>query len=376
MADTFSTSFEFTIQTIGGNNNTWGGILNDNFTAIDLAIGGVLSIAVTGADVTLTDEQNRNPIILCSGTLTGNRSVIVKTQSKRFWVQNDCAGAFDLTVKTSAGTGIVVPTGEKRLVFCDGTNVEELTGSLASLSSLTSAYVGAGAIVTAGLADAAVTLVKLAAEVTAGLGVTGDIKLTILATAPSGWVFLNGGTVGNAASSATLRANADAEDLFAALWDGSTNTELPIQDSAGSATTRGASAAADFAANKRMPVPDFRDRVPVGGQMGAGAAGLIDNTLTGLNTGTLFDTGGLGGIILTEAQLADHGHPFRLSNVDGSVQAGRTGGFATAVAGSVNQAAFTGTPSDTEGEQIGGTGSDEAHSNVQPSMTINFIVKL
>jgi hypothetical protein len=77
-------------------------------------------------------------------------------------------------------------------------------------------------------------------------------------TAPAGWVKANGGTIGSAASGATTRANADTLALFTVLWNDHDNTVLPIQNSSGSATTRGASAAADFAANKRLPVYDLR----------------------------------------------------------------------------------------------------------------------
>lgn len=77
-------------------------------------------------------------------------------------------------------------------------------------------------------------------------------------TAPTGWVKANGGTIGNAASGATLRANADTVNLYTVLWNDFNNTELPIQTSGGAATTRGASAAADYAANKRLSVFDLR----------------------------------------------------------------------------------------------------------------------
>lgn len=79
---------------------------------------------------------------------------------------------------------------------------------------------------------------------------------------PSGWLKANGTTIGSAASGATNRANADTEALFSLLWVNFDNATLPIQTSGGVATTRGASAAADFAANKRLPVPDFRDYFP------------------------------------------------------------------------------------------------------------------
>lgn len=95
-------------------------------------------------------------------------------------------------------------------------------------------------------------------------------------TPPTGWIKGNGGTIGNAASGATNRAHADTVDLFTLFWGQFSNTILPIQDSAGVATTRGASAAADFAANKRLPVFDLRTRYDRGADDGLG----FDATLT------------------------------------------------------------------------------------------------
>jgi hypothetical protein len=84
----------------------------------------------------------------------------------------------------------------------------------------------------------------------------GDYKLSDRTSYPSGyrWLLCDGKTIGNGSSGATGRANADVEDLFAFLWESHSNTLLAIQDSAGVATSRGISAAADFAANKRLPL--------------------------------------------------------------------------------------------------------------------------
>lgn len=87
---------------------------------------------------------------------------------------------------------------------------------------------------------------------------TGMVASFARSTAPSGWVKANGGTIGSASSGATTRANADTSALFSLLWSEFDNTALPIQDSTGAASTRGASAAADFAANKRLPIHDVR----------------------------------------------------------------------------------------------------------------------
>lgn len=102
-----------------------------------------------------------------------------------------------------------------------------------------------------------------AATAQATLGIkrwdTGEWVLSSKTTAPTGTVTPNGGTIGNASSGGTTRANADTSDLFSLLWSVTTNTDYPIQDSSGAASTRGASAAADFAANKRFPLPNIQD---------------------------------------------------------------------------------------------------------------------
>lgn len=74
---------------------------------------------------------------------------------------------------------------------------------------------------------------------------------------PAGYIGLRGRSIGSALSGATERANADMAALYAKFWslpDG----VIPIQTSAGAATTRGVSASADFAANKRLVTPDTR----------------------------------------------------------------------------------------------------------------------
>lgn len=88
------------------------------------------------------------------------------------------------------------------------------------------------------------------------LYIPGEIKQGLFAAVPTGWIVPDGTTIGNAASGAG-RANADTVDLYAQLWalDAAVS---PIYTSAGAASSRGANAAADYAANKRITVPDLR----------------------------------------------------------------------------------------------------------------------
>lgn len=123
-----------------------------------------------------------------------------------------------------------------------------------------------------GSIDGRVKTNQTAAEATAAVlaafvGMEGNFYSGV---APAGWVKANGGTIGNAASGATTRANADTANLFAFLWTNLDNTNFPIQTSSGVPTTRGGSAAADYAANYRLPLPDRRSNVARGFDDGRG----------------------------------------------------------------------------------------------------------
>jgi hypothetical protein len=87
-------------------------------------------------------------------------------------------------------------------------------------------------------------------------GYTGTFFYYFGTSAPTGALKCNGATIGSAASGAT-NASADYSTLFGLLWAWAA-ADSPILTSAGAGSTRGASAAADFAANKRLTLPDLR----------------------------------------------------------------------------------------------------------------------
>lgn len=81
---------------------------------------------------------------------------------------------------------------------------------------------------------------------------TGDIIFAPKTGTRSGFVRVNGRTIGSASSGATERANADTSDLFEYLWNNFANGILAVSGG------RGGSAAADFAANKPIALLDGR----------------------------------------------------------------------------------------------------------------------
>ena len=83
------------------------------------------------ADYTLSELQNRYGRVVITDTgvlLTIARNIIVDNIEKDFIFKNSTAQ--DLTIKTSAGTGIVVAPDEKRWLLNDGTNVIDSIESL------------------------------------------------------------------------------------------------------------------------------------------------------------------------------------------------------------------------------------------------------
>jgi hypothetical protein len=107
---------------------------------------------------------------------------------------------------------------------------------------------------------------------------TGDVKSVYGTGAISGWVRMNGRTIGSATSGATERANADTSALFSYLW--STDANLSVSGG------RGANAAADYASNKTITLPDVRGRVLASlDDMGNSAAGRLTATYFGATGG-------------------------------------------------------------------------------------------
>jgi microcystin-dependent protein len=204
-------------------------------------------------------------------------------------------------------------------------------------------------------------------------------------TAPTGWVLASGRTIGSATSGGTERANADTVDLYTLLWDSFANTELPIQDSTGTATTRGASAAADFAANKRMPVPDLRGRIPAGkDNMGGTTASRLTSGGSGITGTTMGAAGGVQTVTLQATEMPVHnhgvtdpGHSHAMTSRGSDLPQGGNGRFAD---GAWNVTNGPSTVSNTTGISIqnaGGSGATtQAHNNTQPTIILTKIIKL
>ena len=87
---------------------------------------GIAAITMTNANVTLTPAQYGKPFIVLSGVLTANLNLIFPNLAGSWTVVNNCTGAFTVTAKTAAGTGVLIPSlGQKHIIYGDGTNINE-----------------------------------------------------------------------------------------------------------------------------------------------------------------------------------------------------------------------------------------------------------
>lgn len=217
---------------------------------------------------------------------------------------------------------------------------------------------------------------------------TGDLKHAYGTQVITGWVRLNGRTIGNASSGATERANADTNALFLYLW--ATDATLTVS---GGRTT----AAADYAANKTITLPDARGRA---------LSGLDDmgNTAAGRLTATYFGaTGGCSGVLgttlgaacggesqtLSAAQMPTHfhgagindpGHTHNVSNVfvfgaGGTVQ-GTNSGSGVIIATTTSATTGIHVNAGNGNDNTGNSGGGGAHPTIDPRILVTIYAKL
>ena len=326
MPSTYDPLLRLELQATGENATTWGTKTNTNLELLAESIAGAVNLNVAGSgDYTLStangaDDEARQAILVLTGTLTGNRNIIVPSSPKNYTVINNTTGAFTVTLKQSSGSGVVVPQGGPTISVCTSTTCVDSIGATPYTKSF--------------LAATSAT----AAQTVLGAVPPGAIMEYGGSTAPAGWLLCDGSAV----SRATYAA------LFAAI-----GTAYGAGDNS---TT--------------FNVPDRRDR------FGIGASGTVARGSTGGSTTS-------GGTALTTAQMPSHTHTGTTStNGDhshfttgflGGAGAGPNSSFDpvninrdTNVAGAHNHTFTT---------NATGGGEAHTHSIMPPYVASNYIIK-
>ncbi len=206
---------------------------------------------------------------------------------------------------------------------------------------------------------------------------TGDVKFTIKSTADAGWVMMDDGTIGSASSGGSTRANSDCQALFTLLWNNISDTYAPV------AGGRGASAAADWAANKTISLPKT-----------LGRALAVAGSGSGLTTRALGQTFGNETHSMTAAENGPHTHSgsfsgsasvstslYTFTQVGGSlhglqVDAATPVSAANNGSNSASSASLAGSGSASGSISVNSSGSGTPFSVVDPTTYLHVMVKL
>ena len=144
MASTYSTNLKIELMGSGDQVGAWGATTNDNLgVALEEAIVGRGAVQFTNdANLTLSlSDSNASQLarnfyldVTSTVSLSTQRDLIVPTIEKTYTVYNNTTGSQAIRVKTSAGTGVVVPSGKKMVLYADGTNVIEQVDYITTLA--------------------------------------------------------------------------------------------------------------------------------------------------------------------------------------------------------------------------------------------------
>ena len=126
MADTYTTSLRLQQPTVGADSNTWGTILNTDWTLVDNAIAGLASVSLTGLTTyTLTanngaSDQARNAVYDFTGSLSAGCLVTLPAVSKLVWAIDATTGGQTVTLTPGIVPGVPPPPNPVIYYTTDG----------------------------------------------------------------------------------------------------------------------------------------------------------------------------------------------------------------------------------------------------------------
>jgi hypothetical protein len=131
MTSTFTPNINLEEPARGDDVGTWDTPVNANMTLIDLVAGGIASIALTNANVTLSAAQFQSNRLTLSGALSGSVTLTFPTSFiKPYIIQNACTNSSAFTVTcatTAAGANVIcLQPGELSQIYNSGANIRHV----------------------------------------------------------------------------------------------------------------------------------------------------------------------------------------------------------------------------------------------------------
>lgn len=108
MTSSFTTNKDLEKPANGDYVGDWEIPVNGNMDIIDKALGGVTSLSLTNANVTLTDSQAQALRIILTGSLSANIIIYFPAVGGEWLVYNNTTGSYTVTFKTVAGGSVGV----------------------------------------------------------------------------------------------------------------------------------------------------------------------------------------------------------------------------------------------------------------------------
>jgi len=402
MSSTFTTNLRLNKQGDGDNPNSWGQVLNNGvISLVDDAVAGYTTISVgTTATVTLTENQGsgdqaRSAFLEIKGSVGGSHSIInvlIPNNSKSYVVRNSVsyasAGA-DVILKVAGNTGVTIRPTENQFVITNGTSVFNVAPTEFSSLTVTGAATFESTVTVEGNGT-----FKGQVSTNSDMAVGGNFAVSGGSTF-SGTVTIAGANV--QAANAKVCASAfhgDGSNLTgivamptgAVVPFGGSSAPTGFLLCAGQAVSRSTYSAlfgvisTTYGAgdeSSTFNLPDLRGRVVAGqDDMGGSSADRLTGLTGGVDGDTLAATGGAETHVLTTAQLATHTHgATKFYNSDPGLTNTR---FSLVTEQTDREDSFPGyqtTTGDTN-NIISTTGSGSAHNNVQPTIILNYIIKI
>lgn len=133
MPSSYSARLRFEQQFTGEGINVWGDKLNAVFARVDDAIAGYLALTIPasgGYTLTATNsntaaDEARMAFLKLNGTPSANFNLTIPSLAKSYEVWNNTAKV--ATATTGSGSTVTIDAGDILRVWCDGTNVKQVT---------------------------------------------------------------------------------------------------------------------------------------------------------------------------------------------------------------------------------------------------------